>query len=267
MNRNIPEKNRDIMVSVCNICYKAGHLSVVRKRVSDLKKKWLLTIGGTLLLLLFFGYIGMNVAVSYVLHAFSSGKVSDPDVSNPRGVKQETNLKAQPPVNEGNSGIPSASPKENTPGIPEPQKTVQVNHSNGQTSVATSSTGSAPAALVQIQTDAAEKKPNTESTDPFKYEAQISPDKAKAVEHSITMKEKADITSLLLKTLSSSDIQMFMKMASDGMSVTEKKEAKKLLLQKLSEDEYNHLVSIVAKYGLSQGKNYQESMKEQTVGK
>jgi hypothetical protein len=259
------------MVSVCNICYKAGHPSVVRKRVSDLKKKWLLTIGGTLLLLLFFGYIGMNVAVSYVLHAFSSGKVSDPDVSNPREVKQETNLKAQRPVNEGNSGIPSASPKGNTLGIPEPQKTVQANHSNGQTSVAPSSTGSAPAALVQAQTDektdAAEKKPNTESKDPFKYEAQISPDKAKAVEHSITMKEKADITSLLLKTLSSSDIQMFMKMAGNGMSVTEKKEAKKLLLQKLSEDEYNHLVSIVAKYGLSQGKNYQESMKEQTVGK
>jgi hypothetical protein len=70
------------------------------------------------------------------------------------------------------------------------------------------------------------------------------------------------ITSVLLKKLSASDIQLFMKMAGNGMSLEEKKEAKQLILHKLSEEEYNQLIAIAAKYGLSQGKSYSESLKE-----
>lgn len=76
------------------------------------------------------------------------------------------------------------------------------------------------------------------------------------------MAEKAQITSVLLKKLSASELQLFLKMASNGLSVDEKKEAKKVFLQKLSEDEYNQLISIAAKYGLSQGKSYSDSLKE-----
>ena len=78
----------------------------------------------------------------------------------------------------------------------------------------------------------------------------------------MTTKEKAQVTSVLLKKLSPNDIATFMKMAGDGLTVEEKREAKKVFLQKLTEEEYNQLIAIAAKYGLSQGKSYQESQKE-----
>jgi hypothetical protein len=55
---------------------------------------------------------------------------------------------------------------------------------------------------------------------------------------------------------------LFMSMAGNGMSVDEKKAAKKIILGKLTEDEYNQLIQIAAKYGLSEGKSYTDSLKE-----
>ncbi|TVY10392.1 hypothetical protein [Paenibacillus cremeus] len=100
------------------------------------------------------------------------------------------------------------------------------------------------------------------NSEPPKYEPNISTDKAKQVQDSATLSEKAQITTILLKKLNPSELQLFVKMASNGLSVEEKKEAKKIILQKLTEDEYNQLIAIAAKYGLSQGKSYQDSLKE-----
>jgi len=82
------------------------------------------------------------------------------------------------------------------------------------------------------------------------------------VQDEISAKDKALVTSVLLKKLSPSDISLFMKLAGGGMTVEEKREAKKILLNKLTEEEYNELVAIAAKYGLSQGKSYAESKKQ-----
>ncbi|MEK8126896.1 hypothetical protein WMW72_03135 [Paenibacillus filicis] len=99
------------------------------------------------------------------------------------------------------------------------------------------------------------------------YSATISKDKAEKVQESVTLREKAKIMTMLVSKLSASEIQLFTKMMGNGLSVEEKKEAKKIILNKLSEDEYNELIAIAAKYGLSQGKDYKDSLKEQHIVK
>lgn len=103
--------------------------------------------------------------------------------------------------------------------------------------------------------------PTTPSPTP-KYVGTIDKSKAENAQNSITLKEKTDISMILLKKLSPSDISLFTKMASGGLTIEEKKAAKKEILKKLSEEDYNHLIQIAARLGLSQGKSYQESLKE-----
>jgi len=93
------------------------------------------------------------------------------------------------------------------------------------------------------------------------YTAEISTDKAKEVQDNITVAEKAKVVTTLMSSLSASDIATLQKLASGGLSVEEKKEAKELMLEKLSEDQYDELIKIAAKHGLSQGKTYSETKK------
>ena len=94
------------------------------------------------------------------------------------------------------------------------------------------------------------------------YSPEITPEKAKLVEEEITIKEKAKVMATLMGKLSPSEIALFTRMAGNGLTVEEKKEAKKVFLKKLSEDEYNELISIASKYGLSQGKSHEDSLKD-----
>jgi len=91
------------------------------------------------------------------------------------------------------------------------------------------------------------------------YTAEVSKDKAKEVEENITVSEKAKVVSILMGSLSASDISALQKLAGGGLTVEEKREAKALLLEKLTEDQYNELIAIAAKHGLSKGKTYAES--------
>lgn len=122
--------------------------------------------------------------------------------------------------------------------------------------------GGSDAANPVGQPPAAAGTSGASSGDKPKYDGNISPEKAQKVQASITMQEKALLTSVLLKKLSASDISMLMKAASQGVTVEEKRELKKLFLQKLTEDEYNELIAIAAKYGLSQGRDYKETQKD-----
>lgn len=106
---------------------------------------------------------------------------------------------------------------------------------------------------------------NDKSTDSGKsdsgYSAAISTDKAKEVEENITVADKAKVVTTLLGALSASDISTLQSLAGGGLSIEDKKEAKALLLEKLTEDQYNDLIAIAAKHGLSQGKTYSENKK------
>jgi hypothetical protein len=67
----------------------------------------------------------------------------------------------------------------------------------------------------------------------FTYQAEVIKDIAKVVEDSITLREKVAVTSVLLNKLSASDMQLFIQMASKGMSIDEKKLPKKSFLGSL----------------------------------
>ncbi|RAP74015.1 hypothetical protein [Paenibacillus montanisoli] len=95
------------------------------------------------------------------------------------------------------------------------------------------------------------------------YSPEVSPEKAKKVQGSVTMKEKAAVTSILLSSLSMSDLKKLQKLASGGLSLAEKKEARSIILNKVSPDQYNKLSNIAKKYGVSRGMNYDAVVKEE----
>ncbi|MFK7696939.1 hypothetical protein [Paenibacillus sp. HJGM_3] len=90
----------------------------------------------------------------------------------------------------------------------------------------------------------------------------ITTDEVNFAQENITLKDKAKVMSVLLKKLSSSDITLFVRMSDNGVTSEEKKQAKEIILKKLTEEEYNELIAIATKLGLSQGKNYSDSQKE-----
>ncbi len=105
------------------------------------------------------------------------------------------------------------------------------------------------------QTD--EQRASSEDT----YDPRISPKKIEQAKETLSFGEKAKITSVLLSKLSASEMNLFVKMATDGVSREEKKEAKKIILLKLTEQEYDELIVLAKKLGLSQGQSYQDSLK------
>lgn len=103
--------------------------------------------------------------------------------------------------------------------------------------------------------------PNTTNEAPT-YKAEVSTDKAKEIEENASISEKATVATLLMKNLNASDINLLSDLASGGLNLEEKKVARALILEKLTEDEYNKLISIAQKFGVSQGKQYSEVIKE-----
>ncbi len=99
--------------------------------------------------------------------------------------------------------------------------------------------------------------------EPIEYSAEVSLRKADAIKDKVTISEKATVSSILIGNLDMSDIKLFQEMASGGLSVEEKREARKVLLDKLSPEEYDKLIEIAKKYGLSQGRNYAEVVQEE----
>ncbi|OUS69944.1 hypothetical protein B1748_29875 [Paenibacillus sp. MY03] len=95
------------------------------------------------------------------------------------------------------------------------------------------------------------------------YSAEISTDKAKDVQDKITVSEKAQLASVFLKQLSMDDIKTLQELAGGGLNQEEKKEARTLILNRLTPEQYDGLIKIAKKYGMSQGRSYEEVSKEQ----
>jgi len=94
------------------------------------------------------------------------------------------------------------------------------------------------------------------------YSAEITPDKAKHVQDSVTLGDKSKVLSILMGQLSMDDIKKLQELASGGLSIDEKKEARALMLQKLTPEQYDEIIEIATKHGLSTGKNYNEALIE-----
>lgn len=77
------------------------------------------------------------------------------------------------------------------------------------------------------------------------------------------MKEKADVASIVLGQLSVADIKRLKELASGGLTLDEKREARSIILDKVSEEQYNELSQIAKKYGVSQGKTRDQIIAEE----
>jgi hypothetical protein len=86
------------------------------------------------------------------------------------------------------------------------------------------------------------------------YTAQVSTDKIKQIQEDVTIKDKADVVSIVLGQLSVSDINRLKELAQGGLTTDKKREARSIILGKVSEEQYNELSQIAKKYGVSQGR-------------
>lgn len=93
--------------------------------------------------------------------------------------------------------------------------------------------------------------------------AHISTDKAKEVQDSVSMKDKANVASIVAQQLSVSDIKRLQELAKGGLTNAEKREARSIILGKVSEEQYNELSQIAKKYGVSQGKTRDQIIAEE----
>ena len=118
-------------------------------------------------------------------------------------------------------------------------------------------------------TSAPTKAPSTEKPDASSdgYTAQVSKDKAKNIQENVTLKEKADVASIIMGQLSVSDINRLKDLASGGLTIDEKREARSIILGKVSEEQYNELSQIAKKYGVSQGKTRDQVIVEEEQAK
>ncbi|MEV5029129.1 hypothetical protein [Paenibacillus sp. LPE1-1-1.1] len=108
--------------------------------------------------------------------------------------------------------------------------------------------------------ESADNKQNVKSNE--SYSAEVSVDKAKEVQEKITVSEKAKVSTVLLEELSLSDIKQIQELASGGLDLEEKKKARSIILGKLSPEQYDELIQVAKKYGMSQGKSYDEVIQE-----
>lgn len=225
-------------------------------------KKWFLWSTFTLIVMTAAGYLTMNIAVSYVLKSVvPTVKFAAPkDITNEIDVNSTKDLQSElvQPKSKNSSEVPYSD-------LTAASVTRLTNSSNDNET--TSNSENQPSSPNLVNNEKTPVPTLTPKDQVLSYTPQVTVDKAKVVEESISLKEKAEVSSIILKKLSPAEIQTFLKMAGNGLSVEEKKKAKEVMLKKLTEDEYNQLVKIAAKYGLSQGKDYQHAKKRMEQSK
>ncbi|AZN38591.1 hypothetical protein [Paenibacillus albus] len=135
-----------------------------------------------------------------------------------------------------------------------------VDSKDSSQSTSSSSSNQSNNAKDEVKSSADVTPPAKEDTS--KYAAEVSVDKAKTVKDKITIKDKATVASILMKKLSVQDIKKLQKLASGGLTIAKKREARQIILGAVSPDQYNELSGIAKKYGVSQGKKYDEVIKQ-----
>ncbi|MDI4650335.1 hypothetical protein [Cohnella hashimotonis] len=213
-------------------------------------KKWLIGIGCILVILLVSAYFGINYAADKVMDKLSDSILESAMASPSSSIKDEGQSSPIPTGSPTPFSLPVKGPEQeeldqsvsgNT--VPSGQKEADPNSTN-TTSVNGNSTK------------------NSNDNSGHAYSAEVSIDKAQTVKEEITFGEKTKLMTIMLKRLSASDIKTLSDLASGGLSVEKKVEAKKIILEKLSEKEYDELIKIAQKYGMSEGKSYDDSKKE-----
>lgn len=204
-------------------------------------KKILIWFGSILISLMVTGYLLMDFAVDYVLDSMANQAIES---------AMKTSLNNEKQVSKGNSS----------------GNVIDGDH-EGQDNLINTGEGSSNARLdgqasskdAQATSEPAISYSSDAKADPLTYSAEIPTDKANIVKEGITIKEKAAVASVILTKFSASDLKLFADLANGGLTIEEKKAAKIKFLDTLSEEEYDGLIVIAAKYGLSQGDKYSET--------
>lgn len=236
------------------------------------RRRWVWWTGGSLLLLVAIIAMSWNYAVNYVLESMVMQSLEADFNLDEIDFGTDWSTEDTDSVGVGSSGEGVSDPKGGLPQSNNDTPGGQAEPSDSKNGKEDKGDKDGNGSAVQTKPDppASSVKPNPDDRDgqtsepagptPGKqaeepsYNPNITPDKAKQVQESITLKEKTKVTTVLLKRLGTGDISNLIKMAGNGVSVAEKKQAKSLLLEKLTEAEYNELIAIAKKYGLSQGK-------------
>lgn len=196
-------------------------------------KKWkkvLIWVGSIVVVLGIGGLFAANYAVDKLISTLAADLENDLLVED---VLNETNNSEKP--------NDTGTEENNSPDGEKTKGTDETDKSNNSTDISTNKTDD------DKQTDG--------------YSAEVSVDKAKDLQEKITVGEKAQVTGVLLKELSMSDIKELQALAKGGLSVEEKKQARSIILDKLSAEQYDELIKVAKKYGMSQGKSYDEVSK------
>lgn len=195
-------------------------------------KKVTIGLGATLLILVGIGYWGMSFTVNKVLETLADDSIMESMVPSPSADQSPIPVLVEPSPAAGVNSTDEA-------GSPAPQETPSVKV-EAEAPQATASTG--------------------HSEDD--YNGAVDTGKAKNAQEHITISDKMRVTAVFMKRFSAKELEAFSKLASGGLTLEEKQEAKKIVLQRLTEEEYDDLIQIAARLGLSQGKSHNESMKE-----
>lgn len=243
-------------------------------------KRRLLIAAGALVIMLGLGYWALNWTTDYVLRSLVESPVerdlslsledgeepsassaidshdkhlSDRSMSTADERSQET--ERLPADGAANRSLPLAQSGEAQAGVSSSKSIAENISSSNKDSAA------GHEAAPERSTEA-ETPPARSNAIDLTYSAEVSMEKAKAVEEKITLQEQTKVATTLAKRLTAGDINQIIQFMQGGMSVSEKRKAKDIILDRLSAEEYNDLIQIAAKYGLSQGKSYEESLKE-----
>ncbi|GGF58967.1 hypothetical protein GCM10010912_00180 [Paenibacillus albidus] len=220
------------------------------------KKRWKKIVLWTLsvvVVLAVGGLFAANYAVDKLMNSMAEGFDLEAEETTATGGGQVD----QPASTDAPAATDSTVPAPTTEPASAPA-TTPVAEGTGTTTPNIAKGTTAPAASQPAKTEAPAA---TESPDG--YSAQVSTDKAKAIQENVTVKDKADVASIVLGQLSVSDIKRLQELASGGLTVEEKREARQIILGKVSEEQYNELSQIAKKYGVSRGITHDQAVKEE----
>ncbi|MEK3683095.1 hypothetical protein [Paenibacillus sp. FSL R10-2736] len=142
----------------------------------------------------------------------------------------------------------------------EPAASIDPTSTSSPDSTPASTDAGEQTAVVSTTKPATTPAPTPEGVDGI---AHISTDKTKEVQDNVSITDKANVASIVAQQLSVSDIKRLQELAKGGLTKEEKREARSIILGKVSEEQYNELSQIAKKYGVSQGKSRDQVIVEE----
>ncbi|MGN7455610.1 hypothetical protein ACTHPH_12455 [Paenibacillus pasadenensis] len=95
------------------------------------------------------------------------------------------------------------------------------------------------------------------------YLTTVSKDQMNEIKEDVSLNEKMAVMSILLKRLSVSDIRKLQQLAQGTLTREKKREARTIIHEKVTPEQYDELIAIAKKYGVSQGRSYGEVIKQE----